>query len=264
MKRLWLITASVLLGSGMALLGLPGCSDNDTVAVQGTATIGGNVVSFKGGTAGTTLAGLVQGVVVTIVGPVTRTATTDENGIFTFADLPAGEYTMSFQYSGMSVTYLKDGQPALLVVGEGQTVRLVDVVIKDGVASVGNVLMCDPGATCEPPEQPTKLRAPELVSPEDSALVSSLDTNVELDWRAVEGAASYVVEVENGLIKSRIMATVVIPSDYVRYLKRETTDTSYNVSFSANGYFRWRVWALDADRNPGCKSEWRLILVNAR
>ena len=252
MKRRALVTASVLLCAGMALMGLPGCDDNDKIA--GTGTIGGNVVSFHTAVpAASRLAAVVEGVVVTITGPVTRTATTDALGNFIFTDLPPGNYTMSFTYNGVEITYSLNGAPVVLVVGDGQTIRMIGIEIEDGGVVIGNVLTCNPGEDCEVPEAPGKLPAPKQVSPANDALLSDHSGNVELDWRAVDGAASYVVEVQREEIG--FATRVIFDPVYSRYAKHGTKDTHCTLQFD-DGVYRWQVWAVDENGNPGQKSSW--------
>ena len=82
---------------------------------------------------------------------------------------------------------------------------------------------------------PAALVAPQLITPADDTVYSTLllvDTgyNVNFEWTAVPGAASYVIEVDG--VQAAVAGTTT------------TQELDY-------GDYEWRVWAKDADGSSG-------------
>jgi hypothetical protein len=132
----------------------------------GTSTIRGNISSFK--TADASFESLITenrsllarfgseisqalmpcahaagnraGIIVYLDGPASRSTTTADDGSFVFSDLPAGEYSLSFEYDGEEVTYRgNSGQIATITVDENQVVELLNLKISGGKVNIGNI-----------------------------------------------------------------------------------------------------------------------------
>ncbi len=89
--------------------------------------------------------------------------------------------------------------------------------------------------TNAPDDDAVALVAPQLVSPADGTSYSTIIViepgyNVDFEWTAVPGAASYVLEVD-GVQHAAAGTTLTLPMDL--------------------GDHEWRVWAKDADGASG-------------
>ena len=124
-----------------AMLGtMTGCGGGDGDAAEGTGTIQGTVESFEASVPAALVLAAVQGVTVYLDGPVSRSTTTDANGTFSFTGLPAGDYTLAFEYNGEEVTYRgQSGQEATISVGQNQTVEVTEMRISGGHVNIGNI-----------------------------------------------------------------------------------------------------------------------------
>ncbi len=99
-----------------------------------------------------------------------------------------------------------------------------------------------------------RLRAPRLTSPADGASFSHYPRRTTLAWQPVPGASSYTVEVDC----YQCCQTNQWCTDVGRTWKEAPglTSTSYSFDFVGAQPGRWRVWAVDAQGQPGPKSDW--------
>lgn len=117
----------------------------------------------------------------------------------------------------------------------------------------GTVALILSGHDREDPEQDAGaagLAAPELVAPAAGAEVA--EASVELAWKPVDGAASYLVDVDACDSTNDVCADLVL---------HVTGDTSFNLEADAALAYRWRVRAVDADRVAGPFTEFRRFTV---
>lgn len=98
------------------------------------------------------------------------------------------------------------------------------------------------------------LPAPVLQSPRDGSRFSHHPRQTRLQWKPVEGAASYTVEVDcYQCCRSNAWCTDIGESYRVQPALRST---SYNFNFAGAQPGRWRVWAVDNNGRAGAKSRW--------
>ena len=84
-------------------------------------------------------AGNRGGIIVSLDGPVSGTATTSDDGTFSFEGLLAGTYTLGFEYNGVAIRYRgNSGQVPTITVEEDQIVELV-LRISGGKVNIGNI-----------------------------------------------------------------------------------------------------------------------------
>ncbi len=169
-----LIGLLFLLTTVMAGCDGPGADGNDggegTSALEGngggTSAIRGNIAAFKTADASFVpvkkekesllarvaswisealvpsayAAGNREGIIVTLDGPVSRSTTTAADGTFSFSQLPAGTYTLQFEYDGEQVRYRgRSGQVPTITLGENEIVELVNLRISGGKVNIGNI-----------------------------------------------------------------------------------------------------------------------------
>jgi hypothetical protein len=119
----------------------------------------------------------------------------------------------------------------------------------------------------------SRLPAPRLLVPVEGAVFHDISKPLVLSWDPVPSAAAYVLEWDyawdsQGSLawwseqpeKSRqpeLTKGWWFESHHRSLPEIPTTETSYNLSFVGTQPGRWRVWAVDAEDNPGVKSEWR-------
>ena len=105
----------------------------------------------------------------------------------------------------------------------------------------------------------TNLPAPVQLSPVDRVELDYFPRLTRLEWQAVEGAASYAVEVDycDGRIKNR--RECVNPQTHASGNSplRGIVETTYEFNFVGAQPGRWRVWAVDKKGQEGFKSPWR-------
>ena len=157
----FLFLGCVLFSAGIFFVG---CEDDSGDEPVGTSIIQGNVDSFETSVAVSRVLAAVAGVVVYLDGPVSRSTTTDTNGNFTFTELPAGDYTLRFEYNGEEVTYRgESGQTASITLESNQMVELTGMRISGGQVNIGNIRVLEldeSGQPIEPEPEPQ----PELAS----------------------------------------------------------------------------------------------------
>jgi TonB family protein len=99
------------------------------------------------------------------------------------------------------------------------------------------------------------LGAPQLVAPDEGAVLTFFPRTIDFEWRAVPGAATYGIEVDC----YHCCATDQWCSDAnPRALPRHVvTATRFTTEFPGNQPGRWRVWAIDGAGRPGARTPWR-------
>jgi hypothetical protein len=106
------------------------------------------------------------------------------------------------------------------------------------------------------------LPAPSQVSPEDNQVFNIFPRLTRLEWKPVEEAASYSVEVD--LCDGRKDTRQCINPQTLRLQKNPPTSglltTSYEFTFIGKQPGRWRVWAVDKEGSEGFKSPWRTFV----
>jgi hypothetical protein len=109
-------------------------------------------------------------------------------------------------------------------------------------------------------EAGVNLAAPVQLSPADNQVFDSFPRNTKLEWMAVEGAVSYLVEVDYCRGGEADGQKCVNPQPL--HIKSNPqmsglTNTSYEFQFIGAQPGRWRVWAIDREGREGFKSPWR-------
>jgi hypothetical protein len=94
-------------------------------------------------------------------------------------------------------------------------------------------------------EKPIVLRPPSLLSPTSGTVFSKFPRHTALRWSPVNGAASYMVEVEYHDTKWEPLA-----------LTSTGKATIYKFDFVGKQSGRWRVWAVGPDGKESRKSAW--------
>jgi hypothetical protein len=103
------------------------------------------------------------------------------------------------------------------------------------------------------------LPAPSQLAPEEGATYDHYPRSTKLEWSAVEGAASYSVEIDY-CRGEQPKKECVDPQPLT--LKSNPamegiTGTDYQFFFIGAQPGRWRVWAIDRNGREGFKSPWR-------
>ena len=112
-----------LLGSVLAMavaslmIFTTGCED-DKDTPTGTSVVRGEVAAVST----EFVPGIVSGITVHLVGPVTLKTISDENGIFEFTNVPAGDFVLIFFVNGGQAT--KE-----ITIGEGETILFAHVSV---------------------------------------------------------------------------------------------------------------------------------------
>jgi hypothetical protein len=104
------------------------------------------------------------------------------------------------------------------------------------------------------------LPAPVQQAPEHKAKFNHYPRKTILEWKAVEGAISYTVEVDYCQGFGSRKLDCVNPQPLTMKGSPQTTgikNTSYEFSFIGAQPGRWRVWAVDKEGREGFKSSWR-------
>jgi hypothetical protein len=118
-----------------------------------------------------------------------------------------------------------------------------------------------------------RLPAPRLLVPVEGAVLHDISKPMVLSWDPIPSAAAYVLEWDYGWTSQGSLVWWSEQPENNRQpeltkgwwfeshprapAEVPTTETNYNLSFVGAQPGRWRVWAVDADDNPGAKSEWR-------
>jgi hypothetical protein len=118
-----------------------------------------------------------------------------------------------------------------------------------------------------------QLPAPALLSPGEGATLNDIEKGTTLRWSAVPQAAGYLVEWDYGsgqpiswFSETAIDSPGWQPKEKAgwwfelhkfRRNRGFTTEPSFTFHFVGTQPGRWRVWALDAEDNPGVRSKWR-------
>ena len=106
------------------------------------------------------------------------------------------------------------------------------------------------------------LPAPALLLPADNVLLGHYPRKTRLEWKAVEGAASYAVEVDYCMGWRPGCPDCPNPQPLNMTMKNNPptsgiVGTSYEFDFVGAQPGRWRVWAVDHEGRAGFKSAWR-------
>jgi hypothetical protein len=114
-----------------------GCEDDDKDTPTGTATVRGEVTNVSTAYA----PGALAGITVHLVGDVTLKTVSNEQGIFEFANVPAGDFVLIFFVNGGEAS-----KP--ITVAEGQTTVLAHVYVNGR----GEVIVTTDSITAPAPE----------------------------------------------------------------------------------------------------------------
>lgn len=107
------------------------------------------------------------------------------------------------------------------------------------------------------------LPAPRQLSPADNAVFDFYPRKTKLEWEAVEGAVSYVLEIDYCRGGKRDNPQCVNPQPLALPINPPTsgiTKTTYEFEFIGAQPGRWRVWAVDGEGREGFKSVWRKFI----
>jgi hypothetical protein len=96
-----ILCAGMVVAVACSMVVVSGCEDNDSDAPTGTGSIRGEITLD----AFTVLPGVLQGILVRLRGPVNAETVSDEDGMFEFLNLPAGEYVLYFYVNGEELAY---------------------------------------------------------------------------------------------------------------------------------------------------------------
>ena len=104
------------------------------------------------------------------------------------------------------------------------------------------------------------LPAPIQIAPEPEAKLDRFPRTTRLEWKPVEGAVSYTVEVDSCPRIDSSKEDCVSPQPHLVRGNPDPSgllDTSYEFNFIGANPGRWRVWAVDKEGRAGFKSPWR-------
>lgn len=108
------------------------------------------------------------------------------------------------------------------------------------------------------------LPAPQLLAPDEGAVMNHYPRKTTVTWEPVIGAATYTVEIQYpGPMDSGVAEWI----DYSENLSHfpaanyvppvRITATSFTFNWVGANLGRWRVWAIDGAGKEGIKSQWR-------
>jgi hypothetical protein len=166
--------------------------------------------------------------------------------------VPPAPFTIRISATGYRDWYGTEGedrQPAPLHVASGTT-KMVSASL-ERLPALGEDIV-----------NPSSLKAPQTLLPVDGAEFVHYPRTTRLEWSAVDGAASYTVELEvcqpakanekeceqTGLLQIRGNPPL-----------SGIAGTSYEFLFVGTQPGRWRVWAVDAKGRVGAKSAWSMF-----
>ena len=103
------------------------------------------------------------------------------------------------------------------------------------------------------------LPAPSQLAPEDGTTYNHYPRSTKLEWSAVEGAASYSVEIDycRGAQQKRECVDPQLLTVRSNPPMHGIIGTEYQFFFIGAQPGRWRVWAIDKNGREGFKSPWR-------
>ncbi len=118
------------------------------------------------------------------------------------------------------------------------------------------VFVQEPSAPASPESvstpSPAPISTPEQLSPADGIEFDSSTSGIALEWKAVPGAASYTVEIDEYDSGSGLWLSESAGSR----TKSGITATSYSFESPVKSPGRWRVWAVSSDGQESEKSSW--------
>lgn len=108
------------------------------------------------------------------------------------------------------------------------------------------------------------LAAPQLLTPDDGAVMNHYPRKTTVKWEPVIGAVSYTVEIQyTGGIDSGGCEWYDL-GEHLSYFPAagyvppvRISATSFSFDWLGANLGRWRVWAIDGSGKEGIKSEWR-------
>lgn len=114
-------------------------------------------------------------------------------------------------------------------------------------------------------QEGVNLPAPKQLSPADGMKFehNAFPRETKLEWSPVEGAATYMVEVDfcdgrqKGTLECRNPQPMLLSDNPPM---TNLTGTSYEFKFIGAQPGRWRVWAIDKEGHEGFKSAWRTFV----
>ena len=101
------------------------------------------------------------------------------------------------------------------------------------------------------------LAAPMQLSPADRVELDYYPRLTKLEWQPVDGAVSYVVEIDYCSGLDRNVRECVDPQPLANIAG--ILSTSHEFKFVGGQPGRWRVWAIDKNGQEGFKSPWRIF-----
>ena len=107
------------------------------------------------------------------------------------------------------------------------------------------------------------LPAPVQLHPENNEVFDFYPRLTRLEWRPVEGAASYAVDLDACQGSGKRMKSCVDPQPLRLIVNAQTApimSTSFDFNFIGAQWGRWRVWAIDKEGREGFKSPWRYFV----
>ncbi len=104
------------------------------------------------------------------------------------------------------------------------------------------------------------LPAPIQTAPEPDAKLDRFPRTTRLEWKPVEGAVTYSVEIDSCPRMDSNKEDCLSPQPHLVRGNPDTSgllNTSYEFNFIGANPGRWRVWAVDKEGQEGFKSPWR-------
>jgi hypothetical protein len=104
------------------------------------------------------------------------------------------------------------------------------------------------------------LPAPVQISPNNNQIFNHYPRQTKLEWREVEGAAYYEIEIDycqGGRQNSQECINPQPNPVKTDPPKSNIKTTNYEFFFVGATAGRWRVWAVDQQGREGFKSSWR-------